>query len=53
VANALDTIKRESLVEALRSIPASWPVSDEDLEALGWFLEYRAPAVASWVRVLA
>jgi hypothetical protein len=53
VANALEHVERESLVQVLRSIPASWPVSDEDLEALGWFLERRAPAVASPVRVLA
>jgi hypothetical protein len=53
VANALEHVERESLVQVLRSIPASWPVSDEDLEALGWFLERRAPAVASRVRVLA
>lgn len=53
IANALVDIERESLVQVLRSIPASWPVSNEDLEALGWFLEYRAPAVASRIRVLA
>jgi hypothetical protein len=53
VANALEHVKRESLIQVLRSIPASWPVSDEDLEALGWFLERRAPVVASRVRVLA
>lgn len=53
VANALDHIRRENLVEVLCSIPASWPVSHEDLEAIGWFLEHRAPAVASRVRALA
>jgi hypothetical protein len=52
VAAALEHISRESLVQVLCSIPASWPVSDEDLEALGWFLGYRVPAVASRVRAL-
>lgn len=53
VAATLEGISRDSIIQLLRSIPASWPVSDEDLEALGWFLEYRAPAVASRVRALA
>lgn len=53
VADALEHIQRDALANVLRSIPASWPVSDADLEALGWFLEHRAPAVASRVRALA
>ncbi|MEU8037342.1 HipA family kinase [Streptosporangium sp. NPDC049078] len=52
VAAALEKINRDALVNVLRGVPASWPVSDDDLEALGWFLEYRAPAVADRVRAL-
>jgi hypothetical protein len=36
----------------LNTVPRSWPVSDTDLEDLGWFLEYRAPLVAEWMRSL-
>jgi hypothetical protein len=37
---------REELVAVLSSVPASWAVSDRELEAVGFFLERRAPAVA-------
>jgi hypothetical protein len=53
VGDALDRISQAELVEVLQDIPASWPVSDDELEALGWFLEHRAPAVAGRVRALA
>lgn len=52
VAKALETIDRDALVNILRAVPASWPVSDEALATLGWFLEYRAPAVAHRLRAL-
>jgi hypothetical protein len=51
-ALALEAVTRDDLVQVLCSIPASWPVLDSDLEALGWFLETRVPAVASRVRNL-
>ncbi len=38
---------RQRLVDLLVTVPASWPVGDVDLEALGFFLERRAPAVAA------
>jgi hypothetical protein len=53
VAEALEAVDRVSLVEIMRSIPASWPVSAEELEYAGWFLEYRAPSVAVRLRELA
>lgn len=49
---ALEKINRDALVNILCGVPASWPVSNDDLEALGWFLEYRAPSVASRIRAL-
>jgi HipA-like kinase len=53
IAMALEEVNRSNLVSVLASIPASWPVSDQDLEDLGWFLGRRAPAVAARVRALA
>jgi hypothetical protein len=52
VATALETVQRAELVAVLRSTPASWPVTDDELETLGWFLERRAPSVASRLRCL-
>ncbi|MCF6474554.1 hypothetical protein FAF44_40160 [Nonomuraea sp. MG754425] len=52
VSQALERISRDALVKIVRGVPASWPVSDEDLEAVGWFLEHRAPAVAARIRAL-
>lgn len=52
VSVALEKINRDALVNILCGVPASWPVSNDDLEALGWFLEYRAPSVASRIRAL-
>ena len=51
-ADALESVSRDQLVDILNGVPRSWPVSNEDLEALGWFLEYRAPQTASRIRNL-
>ncbi len=47
IAERLEQINKEKLVPILRSVPTSWAVTDTDLEALGFFLERRAPAVSS------
>ncbi|MFC7387016.1 hypothetical protein [Sphaerisporangium rhizosphaerae] len=52
VAEALEKIDRDALVNILCAVPASWPVADEALATLGWFLEHRAPAVANRLRAL-
>lgn len=52
LATALESIDRAALAAVMNSVPASWPVTDADLEALGWFLEHRAPAVAARLRTL-
>ncbi|GII03513.1 hypothetical protein Pta02_55210 [Planobispora takensis] len=52
IAGALEKISRGALADILCGVPASWPVNDRELEALGWFLERRAPAVAGRVRML-
>ena len=46
-AERLRRLPRQAIVDALRGIPASWPVSDAELEWVGWFLECRAPEVAA------
>lgn len=52
VALAIEQVSRDNLAGILCSVPASWPVSDVELEALGWFLERRAAGVAERVRSL-
>lgn len=52
VAAALDAVDRASLGLIMNRVPASWPVADDELDALGWFLEHRAPAVAQRLRAL-
>ena len=46
-AQRLRTLTHDELVAALSGIPKSWPVSDLELERVGWFLESRAPEVAA------
>lgn len=53
VSDALETVSRESLRAVLNRVPSSWPVTNEQLECLGWFLERRAPAVAGRIKQLA
>ncbi|MGH9264118.1 MAG: HipA family kinase [Acidimicrobiales bacterium] len=48
----LNAVTRSALADMLRDVPASWPASDTELEALGFFLERRAPAVAGRMRIL-
>lgn len=50
VSNRLVALKQEELVETLSKIPTSWPVSDDELEAVGHFLLHRAPQVAKRMR---
>jgi hypothetical protein len=53
IALAIERVDREDLAGILRAVPESWPVPDVQLEALGWFLERRAPGVAERLRSLA
>lgn len=46
LTDRLNAPLRKRLVGMLMTVPTSWPVADSDLEALGFFLERRAPAVA-------
>ena len=46
LADRLDSIRQSDLLEILEVIPRCWPVSDRELEILGWFLYRRASGVA-------
>jgi hypothetical protein len=50
ISGRLEGVTHSSLVALLSSIPTSWPVSDEELETIGYFLECRAPNVARRLR---
>lgn len=50
IATRLEEIDREQLIPILQSVPAAWAVTNTDLEALGFFLEHRAPSVAERLR---
>ena len=46
MSERLSLVRSHQLVEILAAIPEEWPVSDNELECLGFFLERRAPQVA-------
>ena len=50
VATRLESITRAELAQALARVPRSWPVTDDELENVGAFLEERAPQVAGRLR---
>lgn len=51
-AHVLESVSRAAIADVLRRVPTSWPVTTEELEALGYFLERRAPEVAQRLRGL-
>jgi len=51
MAARLEAVTREQLRGALVAIPSGWPVTDQELECVGFFLERRAPAVAARLRL--
>ncbi|HQZ69272.1 MAG TPA: hypothetical protein PLY87_29500, partial [Planctomycetaceae bacterium] len=53
VADALENLTVSELKAVLCGIPASWPVSDRELETLGFFLDLRRLPVARRIRQLA
>lgn len=46
IAEKLKSVQREAIADALRTIPQEWPVDDQELECVGFFLESRACGVA-------
>lgn len=47
MVDRLKTLRRDEISTALVPIPTSWPVTDEQLETVGYFLEARAAGVAA------
>jgi hypothetical protein len=52
LARSLEAIDANVITNVLNAIPAGWPVSNDELECLGWFLLRRAPQVATRLRRL-
>jgi hypothetical protein len=52
LGGVLEAISHIELAPVLNSVPASWPVTDQELDCLGWFLERRATGVAARLRGL-
>lgn len=50
LAERLDQLGRDDLLPILSGVPESWPVANSELEALGFFLERRAPEVGKRLR---
>ena len=46
LAGRLRNLTRTELCHALSDLPTEWPVTDNELECVGWFLETRAHPVA-------
>lgn len=53
VANRLEAVTAEQVLEAVAGVPASWPVADQDLEALCWVVWQRRKPVADRLRAMA
>lgn len=49
-AERLEAVSRLQILNMLNGIPAAWPVQDEELEVLGFFLEARTSSVAARLR---
>jgi hypothetical protein len=52
LADALEAVTHAQLRDVLASVPSEWSVPDEELEAVGFFLERRAPSVAGRMRAI-
>jgi len=50
IADRIEAVTRDDIIAALAMIPAPWPVTDAELETVGFFVERRADAVASRLR---
>ena len=52
-ADSLELLSRGQIAGVIKRIPMAWAVSDEELEYLGYFLEYRTQPTADRLRHLA
>ncbi len=53
VADRIEAVTREELLDAVSEVPVEWGIPTSDLEAMGWLLYRRAPDVAKRTRLLA
>jgi hypothetical protein len=51
IATKLHALSRAEIQNALEGIPVDWPVTDAELECIGYFLEKRAHPVAERIRI--
>lgn len=52
VADRLGALAQSEIGDILNLVPSTWPVSDDQLGTLGWFLHQRAGGVASRLRAM-
>jgi hypothetical protein len=52
IADRLESLTRSEVHTVVAAVPGGWPVTNRELEALGFFLERRAPQVAERLRKL-
>jgi len=50
VAASMERLTRDMILGALGTIPREWPVTNQELECVGFFIEARAPAVVQRLR---
>lgn len=50
VATRLENVTRNEILGIVSNIPRSWPVTNQELDHVGAFLEFRAPRVAQRLR---
>ena len=53
IADCIESVSTDDLIDVLAMIPLEWPVETSELEAVGEFLLKRGPAVAARLRKLA
>lgn len=53
VADRIEQVTRDELLDAMSEVPIEWGIPSSDLETMGWLLYRRAPRVAERTRVLA
>lgn len=52
IADQLEGVTSDNIKDTLSAVPSSWPVTDQELESLGFFLEQRAVTTATRLRAL-
>ena len=52
-ADRMETVTADEIRGMLATVPRAWPVTQDELEALGWFLQRRARPVGDRLRNVA